>query len=230
MNKGIQKMFSGIPQTYEFLNHLLTWGLDILLRKRAARIATADGGKLWIDVCSGTGEMAVCLKRIAAKDTIVIGADFCLPMLKKAVEKDKSHGIFFAITDSCLLPFRDQTFDLVTISFATRNINVTPENFSLCLREFHRILKPGGRFVNLETSQPTIWIIKKLFHLYVRLMIKSVGAIISGAPSAYAYLANTIPRFYNAAEFAEIVRKAGFSKVTFDHMFFGIAAIHRAIK
>ncbi|MCL5019310.1 MAG: class I SAM-dependent methyltransferase, partial [Patescibacteria group bacterium] len=107
---------------------------------------------------------------------------------------------------------------------------VTPENFFQCLREFHRILKPGGRFINLETSQPSVWIIKKLFHLYVGLMIKPLGAVISGAPAAYAYLAATIPRFYNAEDLAEIIRKAGFSRVTYNRMFFGIAAIHKAIK
>jgi demethylmenaquinone methyltransferase/2-methoxy-6-polyprenyl-1,4-benzoquinol methylase len=98
------------------------------------------------------------------------------------------------------------------------------------LREFHRILKPGGRFVNLETSQPSSRLIRRIYHLYVRLTVKRLGSRISGSKAGYAYLAQTIPRFYNAGELAEIIRQAGFSRVSIHSMLFGAAAIHKAVK
>ena len=109
-------------------------------------------------------------------------------------------------------------------------------NYGICglslpgLCEFYRILKPGGRFVNLETSRPSFWPVRKCFHLYVKLFVKSIGSRISGSRAAYTYLATTIPRFYSAQELADIMRQAGFDKVTFQQYMFGAVAIHQAMK
>ena len=146
------------------------------------------------------------------------------------MRKQKTKRIVFTLADAMALPFRDKTFDLVTISFATRNINVSRKALYQCLSEFYRILKPGGQFVNLETSQPAPRLIRKLFHLYVRVVVRHVGHMISGSKNAYAYLSNTIQRFHNAGEFADIIRQAGFAKVSIYPMMFGIVAIHQATK
>ncbi len=122
------------------------------------------------------------------------------------------------------------TFDLVTISFATRNININRDALVHCLGEFHRILKPGGRFINLETSQPSSLVMKKLFHKYVKLFVKPIGQFLSGSRAGYAYLSHTIPRFYSADEFADLIHQAGFEEVTFNRMLHGVAAIHKAVK
>jgi demethylmenaquinone methyltransferase/2-methoxy-6-polyprenyl-1,4-benzoquinol methylase len=151
-------------------------------------------------------------------------------MIQKALEKKESSRITFILSDINTLPFPDNTFNLVTISFAVRNINLNREKFLESLKEIHRILKPGGRFVSVETSQPKSKIIRKFFHLYIRLAVKPIGQIISGSKSAYTYLSQTIPRFYSAEEFAEIIKEAGFSEVTFKRMFFGVSAIHIAVK
>jgi len=116
------------------------------------------------------------------------------------------------------------------MSFATRNINVSKEILIQSFAEYHRVLKPGGRFVNLETSRPPFSPIRKGFDLYVKLFVKQIGGRISGSRRAYAYLAGTIPRFYPAEELADIMKQAGFEDVTFQRLLFGAAAIHQAEK
>lgn len=230
MNKGIRKIFNEVSHTYELANHILTFGLDIFWRKKAAKVASKEGGTIWLDVCSGTSEMAIYLHRLAKKETTVIATDFCIPMIHKAIEKWEAHQIFFTLSDAKALPFRNETFDLVTISFATRNINIDRNVLLGYLREFYRILKPGGRFVNLETSQPSSNLIKKLFHLYVQLAVRQIGYIISGSRDGYLYLSQTIPHFYSANDLANVIREAGFIEVNFYQMTFGLVAIHKAIK
>jgi len=230
MKEGIRKIFSEVPQTYELVNHILTFGLDICWRRSAAKLAAQGDGEMWIDICCGTGEMAFYLRSLAPEKTRVFAADFSLPMIRRALEKKDACKINFIHSDIDSLPFPDNAFDLVTISFAIRNINLNREKFLQSLREIQRVLKPGGRFVSLETSQPNSMLIRKLFHLYVRLTVKPIGYIISGSKPAYTYLSQTIPRFYPAEEFAEIIRQAGFAEVTFKRMLFGVTAIHKAVK
>lgn len=230
MNKGLQKIYSEIPAHYELINHVLTLGLDVVCRKRAAGMAIAGDGERWLDVCCGTGEMAVDLRRFACNGVSLFAADFSPPMIREAVEKRETGSIHFLLSEAGILPFADNSFDLITISFATRNINSTRESLIGCLREFHRVLKPGGRFVNLETSQPKLKLIRGLMHLYVRLTVKQIGSTISGSKASYSYLSSSIPRFYDPEELAHILKEAGFSGVSFKRLFFGVAAVHRGFK
>ena len=227
---SVEKMFSEVPATYELVNHVLTLGLDIVWRRRAAKIAaTADGGQ-WADMCTGTGEMAALLSRLAPEGTTIYGIDFSEPMLEQARKKPEADRINFVTSDIKALPFPDASFDLITMSFATRNINLSKDVLIQSFGEFYRLLKPGGRFVNLETSRPSFWPVRKCFHLYIKLFVKLIGTRISGSRDAYTYLAATIPRFYSAQELADIMRRAGFDKVTFQQYMFGAAAIHQAMK
>ncbi|MHC4309436.1 MAG: ubiquinone/menaquinone biosynthesis methyltransferase [Planctomycetota bacterium] len=226
----VERVFSEVPATYELVNHVLTLGLDIVWRNRAARIASkADGGQ-WADMCTGTGEMAACLSRLAPEGTTIYGIDFSEPMLEEAKRKPEADGIKFVACDIKALPFPDGSFDLVTMSFATRNINLSKDILIRSFAEFYRVLKPGGRFVNLETSRPSFWPVRKCFHLYVKLFVKSIGSLISGSRSAYGYLGKTIPAFYAAEELAEIIRQGGFKEVTFQKHLFGAVAIHQGMK
>lgn len=227
---SIQKIFSEVPRTYELVNHVLTLGLDTLWRKKAAKHAAQTGGTRWLDVCSGTGDMALLLRRAACEGTTVISLDVCLPMLRKAAAKPEAKTISFCIADAATLPFPDNTFDLVTISFATRNIDAGRDILLRYFLEFNRILKPGGRFVNLETTQPRSMIVRRLLYLYVRCAVAPIGHLISGSKAAYRYLAHTIPRFYNAEELSDILRQAGFEKVGCSYLPFGICALHTATK
>ena len=227
----IQDIFSRIPKTYDLINRILTLGLDVSWREKAAKIASQSGGEKWLDVCSGTGDMAGALARMAKPRAKIIGVDFCLPMLSLAAKKPEYSRISFCVSDAGSLPFPDNTFDIVTIAFATRNLNNSGQDVLLKrFGEFHRVLKPGGRFINLETSQPKSVLLKKLVHFYIWLMVKPIGYVISGSKTAYAYLARSIPRFFSAEELAEVLHRAGFAKVDFILLSFGVSAIHIAIK
>ncbi len=227
---GVQSMFAEVPATYELVNHVLTLGLDVLWRRRAARIAAKAGGTQWADMCTGTGEMAVYLSRLAPEGTRIYAVDFCDAMMVKARSKPQATGVNFVEADIKALPFDDGSLDLITMSFATRNINLSRDILTRSFAEYCRVLKPGGRFVNLETSRPPSALVRKCFDLYVKLFVERLGRRISGASTAYAYLARTIPRFYGAEELAQIMRDAGFEQVTFQRLAFGAAAIHQAMK
>jgi len=226
----IQKMFAEVPATYELVNHVITLGLDIIWRRKAAHVAAKAGGIQWVDMCTGTGEMAVYLSRLAPEGTEIYAVDFCESMMEKARQKPHAERIHFVAADIKTLPFEDETFDLVTMSFATRNINVNKEALIKSFAEYYRVLKPGGRFVNLETSRPPFFPMRKGFDLFVKLFVEKIGGRISGCRRAYAYLAGTIPRFYPAEELTGIMRQAGFQEVTFKRLLFGAAAIHQAQK
>ena len=219
-----------MPRTYQIVNHLLTGGLDILWRRRMVRLAAEAPGGRWLDVCSGTGETARYLERSAPAGTTVFAADFSRPMLRELKRADGEGSISLSVAEVGALPFPDDTFSLITISFATRNLNTGRTALLRRLREFHRVLVPGGWFVNLETSQPRSKVIRRLVHGYVKTLVKPVGGAISGSPAAYRYLSETIPRFHPPQEFTDILSEAGFNKVHCLPLSCGVAAIHQAEK
>jgi demethylmenaquinone methyltransferase/2-methoxy-6-polyprenyl-1,4-benzoquinol methylase len=226
MNRDIQRIFSEVNETYERVNHLITLGLDAFWRRRAANAASLLGGSMWLDVCTGTGDMASRLARLADNGTKIIGCDFSMPMIGKAKAKDSCAEVEFVLSEAEALPFPDGTFDLVTISFSTRNLNTSRSRLVDILKEFLRVLKPGGNIINLETSRPPNAFVDRLFRFYVGTVVKPVGFMMSGSRRGYAYLSSTIPEFYGAEELAEIMKEAGFDEVSFNRMTFGAAAYH----
>jgi demethylmenaquinone methyltransferase/2-methoxy-6-polyprenyl-1,4-benzoquinol methylase len=230
VSQAVRRIFCDVPRTYEVVNHVLTLGMDILWRRRAARIAARGGGGRWLDMCTGTGETAVYLSRAAPEETTIYACDFCMPMVRPLATRVKGRPIALVLGDAGRLPFCDGVFDLVTMSFATRNLTVNREILLGCFREYVRILKPGGRFVNLETSQPRSRIIRKLFHLYVGITVRPLGTFVSGSRAAYGYLSHTIPRFCGPEALASLLRQAGFERVTWTPLLLGAAAIHEAEK
>jgi demethylmenaquinone methyltransferase/2-methoxy-6-polyprenyl-1,4-benzoquinol methylase len=232
----IRSVFSEVPTTYEWVNHVLTFGLDVLWRRRAARVAAraagtapADGSA-WADLCTGTGEMAALLRRLAPVGTTVYAVDLTPAMLAQARQKPDAERTRFLISDVKALPFADRSLDLITLSFATRNINLNRETLVRTFSEFRRVLRPGGRLVNVETSQPPSKLVQRGFHLHVKLLVKPIGTLMSGSRRGYTYLSHTIPRFYPAEELSEILRQAGFGEVSYQRMLFGVAAIHQAVR
>jgi demethylmenaquinone methyltransferase/2-methoxy-6-polyprenyl-1,4-benzoquinol methylase len=233
MLPDLRDIFGGLAATYERVNHALTLGLDVSWRRRAARAAARGGGSMWLDVCSGTGDMARSLRRRALPGTRIVALDFCRPMLDLSAARPPAEGGFeFVLADAARLPFPDAAFDLVTVAFATRNLNLSPAALTAAFREFHRALRPGGRYVNVESSQPRFRPMRFLFRVYVRTLVRPVGRRLSGASAGagYAYLSESITEFYPPEELAEILRESGFSRVTFHRLMFGAAAIHVAIK
>ena len=121
MPKSLQKIYTEVPPTYEFLNHLLTLGQDIIWRRKAAKIAAAVGGANWLDVGIGTGEMAANLTRLAGEYTQITSGDFSLPMIQKAREKPELSQINFTLAEATHLPFGDNSFNAITLSFAANS-------------------------------------------------------------------------------------------------------------
>ena len=230
MRKGVQLIYSEVAETYELVNHVLTFGFDIRWRKFAARSAAKLKGRKILDVCCGTGEMALSLSKAAVEKVEIYLVDFSFPMLDKARQRKYKSYTSFLLADALDLPYKDNTFDLITISFAIRNLNTRKDILLAHLKEFHRILKTGGTFINVETSQPSSPILKKLFHFYIKTFIQPVGTFISGSQSGYRYLAYTIPRFFCADELSFLFKSIGFSRVDHTKKMGGIAAIHEAVK
>ena len=235
MNKGIQTFYSRIWGSYELINRILTLGLDARWRKKAAKraVKTSLRQDRFLDICSGTGQTAVYLGKRLPYSARIFAADFSSQMLNEAAEKINKKGlknIRFTLTDALHLPFADNSFDIVTITFATRNLNANEGHLLKAFREFHRVLKPGGCFLNLETSQPASAIIKKLFHIYIKLTVKPIGRLISGSASSYAYLSTSIRSFCSAPELEVILRDAGFETVEYRTFLFGAVALHTSCK
>ena len=237
MIKGIQKIYTEISASYERSNSLLTLGLDGRWRKKAVKsiLASHPGARCFLDICSGTGQTAAMLSRhLQAQENFrIIAADFSHPMLRLARERslrENLANIRFTLGDTVNLPFPDNTFDVIVITFATRNLAAAPGHLSESFREFHRVLKPGGCFYNLETSQPSSKLIKTFFHLYVKLTVAPLGRKISGSKGSYVYLSNSIRSFLPARELADALHEAGFKTVTWKNLLFGAVAFHQAQK
>jgi len=219
-----------LAPTYERANRVLTLGLDRVWRRRAARRAARGGGDVWLDVCSGTGEMAQALSRLAPAGTRIVALDFSPSMLARARRKDMAAPTAFVLGDVKRLPLEDAAVDLVTVSFATRNLRLSRDVLVATFRELFRVLKPGGRFMNVETSQPRARLIRVLFHAYAALVVRRVGYRLSGSRAGYAYLAASMRSFYGPAELAGLLEEAGFAPVEAAPLFFGAAAVHLARK
>ncbi len=229
VSNAFQNIYRDIAKRYELANHVLTFGLDYYWRWRAAGIAAADGGDSWLDLCSGTGNMLRDLERRAGKNVRFSAADFSIHMLREAQKKSRDCASFvLATVDS--LPFPDNSFDLVTVAFATRNLHQNRETLIRRFAEIRRVLKPGGRFVNVESSQPTFPPVRFVFRLHVSLLVKAIGAFVSGKDSGYAYLAKSVLSFYGTEELADLLRESGFSDVGYTRLTFGSVAVHKAIK
>jgi len=187
-----------------------------------------------MDLCCGTGDLTIWLARLAPLGTEVLGLDYSLPMLTRAKEKAKRYplktNLNFIHGDVGDLPFPDGHFDSIGISFALRNLTYKNPKTQRYLVEVVRVLKPGGEFVIVESSQPPNSFIRKIVHLYLRLFVYRVGSWISKNKPAYKYLSESARHFYTAEEVVDLLVNAGFKRVTVKRLLFGAAAIHIAVK
>jgi len=223
-------IFTPIAKSYRAVNSALTFGLDGFWRRRAACAALQCAPAAILDVCTGTGEMAVCLRRTGRGTASVVAVDFCDSMLRQAARRSNVNGITFQQADATSLPFADESFDVVTISFALRNLSFTRERLTTSLRECLRVLRPDGRLVTVETTQPPTALVRRIMYGYVRTVVPRLGAFLSGSRTSYAYFSGTIPRFPGAPEFAATLRETGFGEVDYTYLTFGLVAIHEAVK
>lgn len=227
---AIAGFYDGIYLFYEAANSFLTFGLDLWWRRRAARIAraAAPGAGLALDVCCGTGDFSRALLRAFGPGLRLTGADLSEAMLSSAARKVP--GVTLVRAEAKQLPFPDGAFDLLTISFATRNLNLDRASMLAALREFRRVLKPGGVFVNLETTRPENRLLWAGMRVYVKLLIGLLNLLSPKSRSSYTFLRNTILNFYGAGEFSALLLEAGFSSASHSALFPGAVAVHTAKK
>jgi demethylmenaquinone methyltransferase/2-methoxy-6-polyprenyl-1,4-benzoquinol methylase len=212
---SVRTMFDRIAPVYDLMNHVMTAGLDIRWRRRAAEAAVRTGDRV-LDAACGTGDLAIAdLKAGAGK---VTGLDFSPRMLERARAKHAS--IEWLQGDMLALPFADETFDAATVGFGVRNV----ENLELGLRELRRVLRPGGRLAILEITQPR-GALRPFYSLWFDRIVPLLGKVLPGG-DAYTYLPASVKRFPTAERLADMLREAGFGEVSFKLMGGSIVALH----
>ena len=230
----LRAMFTAVPASYDFLNRALTWGFDERWRRRAARECLRDSRGRVLDLCCGTGDLALHLAELAGRDVEVAGLDFCEPMLEIARAKASARGLGRKVTflygDAAELPFPDGHFAVLGMSFAFRNITYHNPLRHRYLSEIVRVLAREGKFVIVETSQPRMRALHASYHLYLKTVVPRVGGFLSGHHGAYRYLAESARRFYRAEEVSGMLIDAGFREVRFRLLLRGVAAIHVATR
>jgi len=224
-----REMFTSIAPRYDFLNRLLSVGQDKYWRKRAVDLLDPIGMDHILDVATGTCDIAI---EIASRNLSVqiFGIDFSQRMLDlgrtKVAQNNYDKSISFQIGSGEDLPFANESFDGVICAFGIRNF----ANVQMGLREFYRVLKPGGRIIILEFSVLQNQFLNAVYEWYFNLILPKIGNLISGHSNAYTYLPESVANFPNQKKFVEWLEKTGFKKVSFAELTFGIVSIHRGFK
>ena len=221
--RKVRAMFGEIAPRYDLLNRLLSGGVDQRWRRLAVRLATEKAPRRILDVATGTGDVALLLKR-ARPEAEVVGGDFTPQMLELARAKAERAGVDvrFVEADALALPFADASFDAITVAFGFRNF----ADYGRGLAEFQRVLAPGGRAVILEFPPPPKGFLGRAYRFYFWRLLPWIGGVISGKPEAYRYLPSSVERFPEPERLAEMMRAAGFAEVRWRRLTGGIAAVH----
>ena len=220
---GSGAMFDRIAARYDLLNRLLSLGTDVGWRKRALARLALHGPVRLLDLASGTGDVALLAAR-SLPAAEVVGLDPSEGMLAVARQKARAAHldarVRFVAGDAQALPFDDASFDAITMAFGIRNVPDRPR----CLREMHRVLRPGARAVVLELSEPRGHVLSPLARVWNRSVVPRLGALVASA-DAYAYLDSSIRAFPRAEAFAATMAIAGFASVRFERLSFGAAVL-----
>lgn len=224
----VAEMFDNIAGNYDFLNHFLSVGIDKKWRKKAIRLLQKDQPKQMLDIATGTGDFA--LEALAINPDKITGVDISRQMLEVGKVKMKKKGvdniIHLQYGDSENLPFEDNTFDAITVSFGVRNF----ENLEAGLKEMLRVLKPGGKVVVIEFSMPEKFPIKQLYSFYFMNILPIIGKMISKDHRAYTYLPESVHAFPYGKRFTDILDRLGFKSSSIIPLTFGIASIYTGTK
>jgi len=224
----IETMFDNIAHRYDFLNHLLSFGVDITWRKRAIREISAINPKIILDMATGTGDFA--FEALSLAPDKIIGVDLSQNMLDIGIEKAKkrpsSVNIDFIKGDSEKLDFESDSFDAITVGFGVRNF----QNLDGGLSELARVLKSGGMIAILEPSFPSHPLLRFVFGIHFRYITPIIGKLFSKDASAYSYLPDSVSAFPQGSNFCQILEKAGFSNTKHLPLTFGMCALYLARK
>jgi demethylmenaquinone methyltransferase/2-methoxy-6-polyprenyl-1,4-benzoquinol methylase len=227
----IRRMFAGIAPRYDLLNHLLSLNIDRLWRRRVTRVVPVRDGGPVLDLCTGTGDLALAYDRACSGQARIVAADFCHEMLVRGVEKARRQGsdgrVQFVEADAQQLPFADNTFEVTVVAFGLRNVTDTERG----VREMVRVTRPGGRVGILEFSRPRHWVLGRLYRYYFRFLLPLVGQMFSRSrDSAYRYLPASVMEFPDGEELARVLRRHGLVDVGFTPFTFGIATLYLGSK
>ena len=224
----VTRMFDNISGNYDFMNRLMTFGIDVKWRKKVVKMVAETKPRKILDIATGTGDFAIMLADI--KPEKIVGLDISQGMLevgkKKVAEKGLDNLIEMVLGDSENLPFEDNSFDAVTVGFGVRNF----ENLDKGLSEINRVLRPGGIFVVLETSQPEKFPFKQGYKFYSKYIIPFLGRLFSKDKNAYEYLPESAEAFPYGQAFNNILKKNQFTSVQNYPLMFGAASIYKAFK
>jgi demethylmenaquinone methyltransferase/2-methoxy-6-polyprenyl-1,4-benzoquinol methylase len=225
----VADMFNNISKTYDFLNHFMSLGIDIIWRKKAINELKKDQPKLILDVATGTGDFAFEALTILNPDKIV-GVDISPGMLdiakQKIAKRNLGHKFEVKLGDSEKLPFEADEFDAVTVAYGVRNF----ENLEQGLADINRVLKPGGKAVVLEFSKPKAFPIKHLYQFYFNYITPGIGKLFSKDSRAYSYLPESVAAFPDGNSFITVMHKAGFKNTKCRPLAFGICSIYTGVK
>lgn len=231
--RPLYKIFTAVPPSYDLINRIFTLTLDEKWRKKAAGECLAENPLQVMDLCTGTGDLAVRLAKMGSGKVKITGYDYSQPMLDLAQKKALKKGvpvIDFRQGDAAAMPFPDNYFDSIGIAFAFRNLTFKNYDTPKFLKEIFRVLKPGGRFVIIESSQPRWRWLKVLFRGWTRFFVYPIGGLISGNRPAYKYLSYSVIHYYQPEEICDLLKEHGFSSVNFKRLTGGVAALHVAVK
>jgi len=227
----VRQMFGEIAPRYDLLNHLLSAGIDRRWRTKTVRRVPAEGTAPVLDLCTGTGDLALAYAQATGGRVPIFGADFCHEMLTRADDKARrdapSAPPSFVEADAQRLPFADDMFQLVTVAFGLRNVTDTDRG----LREMARVCRPGGRLAVLEFSLPEQPILRSVYGWYFRRVLPRIGQLLArNRQSAYNYLPESVQEFPSGEALAVRMRAAGLGHVEYERLTFGVATLYVGTK
>ena len=218
----VQEMFNDVSKRYDFLNKVLSFGLDSYWRKKFIKMMIINNDLSILDVATGTGD--IVFEILKNNDVEIIGLDYAENMIKeanhKAISKNVSNRVQFMHGDAEKLPFPDSSFDLLSISFGFRNIG----HYDVALSEFNRVLKPGGKLSILEFSEPNSKIFNIMYQFYFKYILPRLGAFISKS-DGYKYLPESVKYFPSRLELQSMMKSSGFNHIKITNLTFGVCSV-----
>jgi demethylmenaquinone methyltransferase/2-methoxy-6-polyprenyl-1,4-benzoquinol methylase len=225
--KFVQSMFDEISPRYDFLNHLLSFGLDIVWRRRLVKLLPRDLPGPILDVAAGTGDVGLHIMK-SKPDAVVVSIDYAFQMTRINKEKAAAKeypGIIVLQGDGENLPFQEGSFSALTIAFGFRNIG----HYQVAIDEFHRVLKPGGRLLLLEFSESRLWLIRKIYGWYFRKILPVIATLFSKS-YAYRYLPESVEHFPTRGKIREMLSETNFKNIEIMNITFGTVILVSAEK
>lgn len=227
----VREMFGAIAGRYDLLNHVLSLNIDKAWRAKTIRAVPPAGDAPILDVCTGTGDLALAYYKATGGRTPIVGVDFCLPMLERAAAKAQAAGangqLTFLEADAQALPFPDDRFQIVCVAFGLRNVSDTDRG----LQEMVRVCRPGGTVAVLEFSQPRLAPLRGLYGWYFRHVLPKIGQWVSRSGSgAYHYLPQSVGEFPSYDALLERMRSAGLEACRYTPLTFGVATLYEGRK